>query len=102
MTAMPQDRVIDIPVQLAMLDQIDMAPRKGACRIVRMIPTPMGEGPAIWTSPYTITDPDVGDGREPCRRCAVLIAKGPPRPEIVLITIPAALLPKCREGVVEW
>lgn len=84
------------------LERPDPTPNRGSRRIVKMVPTPVGMGWAIWTSPYTIVDPDVGTGKEPCRLCVVLIAKGPPKPEPVVITIPDALLARCPEDSVEW
>jgi len=72
---------------------------RGDRRVIKLVETPLGWGHALWTSPYVVDDPDL---REPCRVCVVLVGKGPPKPEPVVMTIPVSYLGACPEDVVEW
>ena len=77
-------------------------PAYGEQRLVRHIPVPLpgAKGqvrPAIWTSPY-----EISEGGANVRRCLVLINKGPPYPEIIMVSIISADLEKCPLMPVEW
>lgn len=74
-------------------------PGRGDRRVVKLVETPVGWGHAVWTSPYTINDPDVG---AVCRVCVVIVGKGPPKPEPLIMTIPVDYLQACPEDSVEW
>ena len=63
----------------------------------------IGEFPVIWTSPYTIKSPIEENGPPTTAVvCLVLISKGPPKPDIICITIRPEDLAKCRLAPVEW
>ncbi len=80
-------------------------PRLGNRRLVRLLPTPFGSRPAIWTSPYTFMDV-VQEGHPPekCRYCVLLMEDGSPtsRPSIICITIPDAAIEKFPTVPVSW
>ena len=80
-------------------------PRSGDRRLVRLLPTPFGSRPAIWTSPYTVlTSLTEGAAPEMCRGCILLMSSGSPNhpPDTVCITIPDAAISKFPEIPVEW
>jgi len=80
-------------------------PRNGERRLVRLLPTPFGSRPAIWTSPYTIpTVLQEGSPPELCRICILLTSKGSPteRPDVICVTIPDAAIEKFPLVPVEW
>ena len=92
--------MIEIPVSSLVGARPEVIPTsRGDRRIVKLVETPVGWGHAIWTSPYTVDDPDLKDL---CRVCVVLVGKGPPKPEPLIMTIPVAYLNACAEDVVEW
>ena len=72
-------------------------PGTGERRLVKLVETPLGWGHALWTSPYTVEDPDC---KAICRKCVVLVGKDPPQP--VVMTIPVDYLKVCVEDAVEW
>jgi hypothetical protein len=80
-------------------------PRHGNRRLVRLIPTPFGARPAIWTSPYESTE-SLREGSPPerCRKCIVLSSPGSPseRPDVVCVTIPSAAIDMFPLVPVEW
>lgn len=83
----------------------EATPNRGARRIVKMVETPVGWGWALWTSPYQVTDSETNPqdcSLWPCRVCVVLVGKGPPKPEPVIMTIPQVILDKYPEDAVEW
>jgi len=82
----------------------EATPNRGARRIVKLVKTPVGWGHAIWTSPYTIDDPKLNAAHELrlCRVCVVLVSKGPPLPQPVIMTVPVATLATFPEDSVEW
>ena len=63
----------------------------------------IGEFPVIWTSPYTIKS-SIEENGPPTNsiQCLVLISKGPPKPDVICITIRPEDLTKCRLAPVEW
>jgi len=76
-------------------------PVGGHTRQVRLLPTPMGNRPCLWISPYFVMQ--ALDGvEEPCRVCVILLSKGPPKPDVVLITIPQKVIEKFPLVPVEW
>jgi hypothetical protein len=74
-------------------------PGRGNQRIVKLVETPFGWGHALWTSPYTVDDPDL---KTQCRVCVTLVTTGPPKPEICTMTIPTSVLDAYPEDVVDW
>jgi hypothetical protein len=80
-------------------------PRNGDRRLVRLLPTPFGNRPAIWTSPYvTMEVLQEGSPPEPCKKCILLSSPGSPdeRPDVICVTIPAAAIDKFPLVPVEW
>lgn len=80
-------------------------PKHGERRLVRLLPTPFGSRPAIWTSPYeTPTILQEGSPPELCRTCILLMTTGSPgeRPDVICITIPSAAIEKFPLVPVEW
>ena len=97
--------MIEIPVSDLIGARPEVIPTsRGDRRIVKIVETPVGWGHAVWTSPYTVEDPDLAlDGSKTlCKVCVVIVGKGPPKPEPVIMTIPVAYLEACAEDVVEW
>lgn len=90
---------IEIPISGMSGAKASPEPARGDRRIVKLVETPFGWAPAVWTSPYTVDDPDLG---EKCRICVVLVGKGPPKPEVVIMTIPVGILERYPEDAVEW
>lgn len=90
---------IEIPLSNLVGAKPQAIPGRGDRRLVKLVETPLGWGHAIWTSPYTVEDSDV---KALCRVCVVLVGKGPPKPEPVIMTIPVEYLAKCPEDAVEW
>jgi hypothetical protein len=79
--------------------------RHGERRLVRLLPTPFGARPAIWTSPYeTMESLREGTPPEHCRKCILLNSPGSPdeRPDVICITIPSAAIDKFPLVPVEW
>jgi hypothetical protein len=72
-------------------------PVHGKKRLVRLLPTPVGSRPAIWTSPYIIDDPDIGKAKI----CLILESKGPP-PNVIAVRIPVGALEKFPLVPIEW
>jgi hypothetical protein len=99
---------IEIPISSLSGARPEATPNRGARRIVKLIETPLGWGQAIWTSPYTVDDPDMNAAHELrlCRVCVVLVGKGSPKtgrkPEPVIMTVPVTILDKYPEDSVEW
>lgn len=80
-------------------------PRHGERRLVRLLPTPFGSRPAIWTSPYKTMTKFSGEGPlEAARVCVLLLSPGSPRkkPDVCVITIPDAAVEKFPLVPVEW
>ena len=80
-------------------------PVMGQQRLVRFLPVPGTEQlfPCIWMSPYRIYEPlENGEPREPLVRCIVLVSKGPPKPDVVVISIRPDDLEKFPKAPVEW
>jgi hypothetical protein len=80
-------------------------PRNGTRRLVRLLPTPFGSRPAIWTSPYkTMQVLQEGLPPEPCRVCLLLMSAGSPgeRPDTICVTIPDDAIAKFPLVPVEW
>ena len=98
----PNGVVINLPTPTG--ERPQATPHRGERRIVKLIETPLGWGHALWLSPYTVDDPDLNAGHELrlCRVCVVLVGKGPPKPEPVIMTVPVAILAKYPEDSVEW
>lgn len=101
----PDGNAVEIP--LIVSDEIMKAsdnPILGDRRLVRLLPTPFGSRPSIWISPYTsmeICDPKTGIA-EKVRKCIVLISKGPPHPDVAVLTIPVNVIEKFPLVPVEW
>ena len=96
---------VEIPLTNVTGARPEATPNRGARRIVKFVQTAVGWGWVIWTSPYTvINSEDNPDDRStwPCRMCVVLVGKGPPKPEPVIMTIPQVILDKYPEDSVEW
>jgi hypothetical protein len=91
--------MIEIPVSGLAGERPQAIPGRGERRLVKLVETPLGFGHVLWTSPYVVEDPDL---KEPCRKCVVLVGKGPPRPEPVVMTMPVSYLEACSEDAVEW
>jgi hypothetical protein len=94
---------IDLPTPVG--SRPDATPNRGDRRIVKFVETALGWGWAIWTSPYTIVDSETNPQDRSlwtCRKCIVLVGKGPPAPEPVIMTIPEIILAKYPEAAVEW
>jgi hypothetical protein len=96
--------MIEIPLSVLSGARPEVIPTRGERRIVKLVETPVGWGHAVWTSPYTVEDSDLNlDGSKVlCRVCVVLVGKGPPKPEPLIMTIPISYLLACPEDVVEW
>jgi hypothetical protein len=81
-------------------------PRNGERRLVRLLPTPFGSRPAIWTSPYEVWTPlQEGAKPEPCRVCVLLMSAGDPtglRPDVICVTIPSEAIEKFPLVPVAW
>ncbi len=97
---------IDIPITISgdIARPCDI-PKKGERRLVKLLPTPFGSRPAIWTSPYKfMMSTQEGSPAEPCRNCILLMSTGSPteRPDVILITIPDAAIDKFPDVPVEW
>jgi hypothetical protein len=96
----------DVPIVVS--DEIARpcdVPKHGERRLVRLLPTPFGSRPAIWTSPYKVpTVLQVGAPPEQCRVCVLLMSAGSPdtRPDVVCVTIPDAAISKFPLVPVEW
>lgn len=94
---------IDLPTPTG--ERPQATPNRGERRIVRFAETPLGWGWVIWTSPYTVIDSESNPNDRSvwtCRKCVVLVGKGPPTPQPVVMTIPQILLDKYPEDAVEW
>lgn len=99
-------RLIEVPVTVSG----DVArpgdpPRHGERRLVRLLPTPFGSRPAIWTSQYA-TQEVYQPGEPPTRSrvCVVLLSPGEPgvKPDVVVVTIPEDAVDKFPLVPVEW
>lgn len=80
-------------------------PQFGNRRLVRMIPTPLGSRPAIWTSGYeTLEVFQDGAAPERARKCVVLISPGSntEKPDTAVITIPSTAIDLFPMVPVEW
>lgn len=88
-----------IPITPSIGARPSVIPTSGDRRIVKLIETPLGWGHAIWTSPYTVEDTEV---HATCHVCVVLVGKGPPKPEPIIMTIPVEYLKNCPEDAIEW
>lgn len=80
-------------------------PRHGERRLVRLLPTPFGSRPAIWTSQYSFMEvypPDTTPTKS--RRCVLLLSPGSPGvpPETLFIRIPEEAIAKFPLVPVEW
>lgn len=79
-------------------------PVMGERRLVRHLPV-LGKTlhPAIWVSPYTVIERVETNGSEvPVVKCVVLLSKGPPRPDVAVITVRPEDLVKFPMRPVEW
>jgi hypothetical protein len=77
----------------------------GQQRLVRFLPVPGTEKlfPCIWMSPYHMYEHlENGEPLEQLVRCVVLISKGPPKPDVVIISIRPDDLEKFPRAPVEW
>lgn len=79
-------------------------PVLGDKRLVRYLPVglPGTKGmmlPCIWMSPYDDFDEDL---KVKVKVCLILLSKGPPRPDIICVRIPADAVEKFPTGPVEW
>jgi len=79
-------------------------PVHGNQRLVRMLPCglPGTKGklfPCLWISPYAFLDEDL---KVQAKICLLLITKGPPRPDVIAITLPADAIEKFPLAPVEW
>jgi len=97
----------DVPIIIS--DEIARpcdVPKRGERRLVKLLPTPFGSRPAIWTSPYTVEAIlQEGSTPEKCRVCLLLMSTGSPdspRPDVICVTIPEAAIAKFPEVPVEW
>ena len=77
----------------------------GKKRLVRLIPTPFGSRPAVWTSTYQFP----GDDGEPHRNVLVLLSEGGVAPngkvsppEVANMRVPSAFLKTLPEIPLEW
>lgn len=77
----------------------------GEKRLVRLLPVPIPGTkqivmkPAIWISPYSFFDSDVGDN---VKIAILLFTPGPPKPDIIAVRIPANAIEKFPLGPIEW
>jgi hypothetical protein len=76
----------------------------GEKRLVRYLPVPLPgmNGmlmPCIWMSDYVEMDADLNEN---VKVCLVLLGKGPPRPDVICVRIPATAVDKFPMGPVEW
>jgi hypothetical protein len=98
--------LVEVPIQVSSeVARPNDVPRHGSRRLVRLLPTPFGSRPAIWTSPYTYMEvfpPDPTPAR--ARSCVVLVSPGTPGspPETVPIRIPDDAIEKFPLVPVEW
>jgi hypothetical protein len=108
---MADENLIVIPIPAVQgMDEIlkpSTRPIMGEQRLVRFLPVPGTDKlfPAIWISPYTHyqqMDPLLGGPAEPTVVCLVLISKGPPKPDVVCVSIDPAALHKFPMAPVEW
>lgn len=99
---MSTDTVISISDEIAKPCDV---PRSGDRRLVRLLPTPFGSRPAIWTSPYEVMAV-LGEGEPPerCRVCILLMSAGShaERPDVIVVTIPEAAIDKFPQVPVAW
>ena len=96
---------IEIALPTPVGSRPDATPHRGERRIVKFVETAVGWGWAIWTSPYIVEDSETNPQDRslwPCRVCVVIVGKGPPKPEPVIMTIPVVILAKYPEDSVEW
>jgi hypothetical protein len=80
-------------------------PVMGQQRLVRFLPVPGTNQlfPCIWMSPYKQKEKlENGEPPERLIRCIVLVSKGPPKPDVVIISIRPDDLEKFPTGPVEW
>jgi hypothetical protein len=92
-----------VPVNLA--DSIprpseDQIARRGARRLVKLVPTPFGGRPAIWTSPYIVVE-NIDGVFTPCL-IAVVLVQAEPKPETQRVFVPKDLYEKLADVPVEW
>ncbi len=80
-------------------------PVMGNQRLVRFLPVPGTKKlfPCIWISPYITKEILETDGPlVSVAKCVVLISKGPPRPDIAVITMQPEDIEKFPRAPVEW
>jgi hypothetical protein len=94
---MPDNVIIQIPQDTSTLPRAEHGDR----RMVRFLPTPFGNRPAIWISPKNIIF-DVGKGPERCRRCHLLLSDDPETSEVIPIYIPTEAIKLFPFGPVNW
>ena len=106
---MADENLIVIPVpEIQGMDEIlkpNDRPVMGKQRLVHFLPVPGTDKlfPAIWISPYTIGQQMAPGGPlEPTVQCLILISKGPPKPDVVCISIDPSALHKFPMAPVEW
>ena len=98
---------IDIP-DIQGMDEIlkpSDHPVLGKQRLVRFLPVPGTNQlfPCIWMSPYTMYEPLDNEGtRERLTRCLLLISKGPPKPDVVCISMRSDDMERFPLAPVEW
>ena len=98
--------LVEVPVVVSSdVAKVGEPPRQGERRLVRLLPTPFGSRPAIWTSPYA-TKKVYLPGESPTRSrvCVVLLSPGEPgvKPDVVVVTIPEDAVEKFPLVPVEW
>ena len=98
--------LVEVPVTVTSdVARPDDPPRHGSRRLVRLLPTPFGSRPAIWTSPYaTMEVYRPGESPTRSRVCVVLLSPGEPgvKPDVVVVTIPEDAVEKFPLVPVEW
>jgi hypothetical protein len=80
-------------------------PVAGKQRLVRFLPVPGTTQlfPCVWMSPYRIKEQlETGGPMEALVKCLLLVSKGPPKPDIVCISLRPADIEKFPMAPVEW
>jgi len=81
-------------------------PVMGNQRLVRFLPAIPGMNdlfPCIWISPYTVKEAvDIEGTMVALKVCVILVSKGPPKPEIVVVRIQPKDLEKFPMNPIEW
>ena len=98
---------ISIPAVQGMEDILKPSDRPvmGKQRLVRFLPVPGTNQvfPCIWMSPYRSREQlETGGPTEPLVRCLLLVSKGPPKPDVVCVSMRPDDLEKFPVAPVEW